>query len=223
MKGIASAVLKISFIAGLFILLSPVVGSTSSVLKEASQLDASAKGRTTSPNSDAIKVKIGENKSRSVLEYDNTYIDESFAIELSEGDTATYDDSSAAWDVEIIQGKYPLLVDLSGQGKKSFEQSLADWVTRWGSREVEFDFTILGQDNTEDKSKTGKKNSYPYKMFQVEEKGEQPYFMMIVDVGPMYDGRAHLAIRTDDPKGPDILKLRYSSIHKIEKELNATL
>lgn len=115
--------------------------------------------------------------------------------------------SGGTWDITLTEGEREIKIDLSGQGNSTFEQSLNDWITIWGSNEVIYESKVI----FEDKDDSGR----PYKIFLVTEQDDTTYTIGIIDVGEMYGGRAHLALLANNIEDIPLLMKVISTIDTV--------
>jgi len=157
--------------------------------------------RTNVPISEAITLKGTEKIPKKEIEYSHTIIKTPFSFELPENASTTFDDNGGTWDIIMDHGKEAIMVDYSAQGDKSFSESLNDWVTLWGAKEVEYSFSSIEETNIASAFTALIGIPFHYELFEVVENEIEKYYLLIIDTGPIYSGRGHLAVRTATPNG----------------------
>lgn len=171
--GIACALLLICMIVVLLII-------------QGNNLTSTGSESVTEPNEDENQ-QSEELTWKSYL-YDEEYIIPGFSVGYPNWNESI-SQSSGAWDISLENNDSKLFIDLSGQGNSSFEQSLSDWVTNWGSKSVNYSYEVL-----ENGMLAENRNFIIYK---VSEDNKDPYILAIVDVAQMYEGRGHLAVKAE--------------------------
>lgn len=125
-----------------------------------------------------------------LYKYDYSYLTPNVQLNYPSAYSEILCEASGCWDIELNSGENKIQIDLSGQGSSSFEQSLGDWINNWGSTHFAYTYEIL---------KSGEStNGFKYIEYSVNQENEGTYLIAIVDVGEMYGGRAHLAIKVNN-------------------------
>lgn len=153
-----------------------------------------------------IEQKGTEELLRQSYTYDESYILPGFSISYPMWKEKR-SESSGSWDIELKNGDSEISIDLSAQGALNFEQSLSDWVTNWGSYNIEYTYTEIEKGTLQ-----GDKN---YVIYRVNQSQKNPYLIAIVDVAKMYEGRGHLAIKSEQEADLDSVKEILLSIQTV--------
>lgn len=139
--------------------------------------------------------------------YDESYILPGFSISYPAWEEK-FNEASGSWDIELKNGDSEISIDLSAQGALNFEQSLSDWVTNWGSYNIEYTYTQI-----ENGTLQGDRN---YVIYNVNQSEKNPYLIAIVDVAKMYEGRGHLAIKSEQEGDLDYLREILATIQTVD-------
>jgi len=137
--------------------------------------------------------------------FNQSYVIPNFSLKYPSEWEESFCKASGCWDINLTKGSRELLIDISGQSKSTFEQSLRDWITNFGSYDIKYNFEVLEQDSLTNGNRK-------FIIYEVTEEGELPYILSIVDAAEMYEGRGHLALKIMDNNDLDLLKKVLESI-----------
>ncbi len=140
--------------------------------------------------------------------FDKSYILPNFILKYPSDWEEHFCFASGCWNINLKKDDRELLIDISGQGKGTFQQSLEAWITNFGSYNISYIFNVNEQG-------TLTNNNRNYIIYQVTEAGKAPYIIAIVDAAEMYEGRGHLAIKASKMNDLDYVKAILDSIHTL--------
>lgn len=132
--------------------------------------------------------------------YDFEGLDPSFSFKYPNGWDEAMCDAGGCWNINLTNGSRELLIDLSGQGNSSFDESLNDWINVWGSYNIEYVSGIIEEGTLIN----GDRSYVIYKV--TEEDSESPYIIAIVNIGESEYGIWRFAVKASDINDLDYVK-----------------
>lgn len=140
-----------------------------------------------------------------IIEYRGVFVDEAFALSYPDYFLAERIDQNATWDWELTTANQQISIDYSAEFVTDANMLLENWVSLWGSRQVEFTASQLSSGTLSE--------GYTYHTFSVTEPNDS-YTITLVDMGKAYNNRGYLAIKLKGEQ-PYHLEDILSTIHKI--------
>jgi hypothetical protein len=138
--------------------------------------------------------------------YNASYITQKFSIKYPKKNwDVSFCEASGCWDVNIQKKDYQILIDLSGEGDVSFEDSLNNWINNWGNYNYKYTYKVLSEGLTD--------NNKAYKLYRVTEENGNNYLFALVEVTQVSGSRGLLAIKFTNINNIDFLNTMVRSIN----------